>query len=134
LITTIVVDTDVLSYIFKGDTRSSLYHLHVTGKLALISFMTLAELRQWSRFRNWGHARQQRLEDFLRDYVVVHSDDHLCTKWAEVTRSSIRSGHPIDSADAWIAATALLHGVPLVTHNRGHYLGVTGLTLISEAP
>jgi predicted nucleic acid-binding protein len=133
LITTVVVDTDVASYIFKGDTRSALYNPHITSKLALISFMTLAELRQWSLFRNWGETRRQRLESFLRDYVVIHSDDHLCAKWAEVTRSSIRSGHPIDTADAWIAATALLHGVPLVTHNRSHYLGVEGLQLISES-
>jgi predicted nucleic acid-binding protein len=39
----------------------------------------------------------------------------------------------IECADAWIAATALLYAVPLVTHNRNDYLGVPGLTLISHA-
>jgi hypothetical protein len=28
---------------------------------------------------------------------------------------------------------ALLHGLPLVTHNAKHYAGVDGLTVISEA-
>jgi predicted nucleic acid-binding protein len=39
----------------------------------------------------------------------------------------------IECADAWIAATALLYSVPLVTHNRNDYLGVPDLTLISHA-
>lgn len=43
------------------------------------------------------------------------------------------AGRRIECADAWVAATALLYGVPLVTHNRNDYLGVAGLTLISHA-
>jgi hypothetical protein len=37
-------------------------------------------------------------------------------------------------ADAWIAATALFHDIPLITHNRDDYLGIDGLTVLSEAP
>jgi predicted nucleic acid-binding protein len=32
-----------------------------------------------------------------------------------------------------VAATASLHGIPLVTHNRNDYSGVTALSIISEA-
>src|SRR5687768_2352667 len=35
-------------------------------------------------------------------------------------------------AHAWIAATALLLDVPLVTHNGAHYRGVEGLRVLSE--
>ena len=34
---------------------------------------------------------------------------------------------------SWIAATALRHGIPIVTHNRQHFEGISGLTVISEA-
>lgn len=51
----------------------------------------------------------------------------LCTKWAEVMVAAETSGRRIDCADAWIAATALLADVPLVTHNRADYLGVPDL-------
>ena len=44
------------------------------------------------------------------------------------------AGRRIESADAWIAATALLHDAPLLTNNLNDYLGVTGLTLISHTP
>ena len=43
------------------------------------------------------------------------------------------AGRRIESADAWIAATALLYDVPLVTHNRKDYLGVPGLKIVSRS-
>jgi predicted nucleic acid-binding protein len=36
--------------------------------------------------------------------------------------------------DAWIAATALVFDIPLVTHNRRHFDFIENLTLISENP
>jgi hypothetical protein len=36
--------------------------------------------------------------------------------------------------DMWIAASAVRHNVPLVSHNRDHFEGIPGLVLISEAP
>jgi predicted nucleic acid-binding protein len=36
----------------------------------------------------------------------------------------------IETADAWIAATALLYDCPLLTNNRSDYLGVPGLKII----
>src|ERR1035438_10289484 len=39
-----IVDTDVVSMLFKGDTRAVAYRPHITGQLLGISFMTLAEL------------------------------------------------------------------------------------------
>jgi predicted nucleic acid-binding protein len=40
------------------------------------------------------------------------------------------AGRRIETADAWIAATALLYDAPLVTHNGSDFLGVPGLRLI----
>jgi tRNA(fMet)-specific endonuclease VapC len=126
------VDTDVLSFTFRGDTRAELYRPHLTGKLLAISFMTLAELDQWALQRRWGAARRARMEAYLRTFVVYPFDRALCLKWAEVSVDARRRGRPIQTADAWIAATALLHNLPLVTHNPSDYAGVPGLTLVSE--
>ncbi|MGA3018836.1 MAG: PIN domain-containing protein [Bryobacteraceae bacterium] len=68
----------------------------------------------------------------MERFVVLPYDRDLCTKWAEVTVAAQACGRRIDCADAWIAATALLTGAPLITHNRNDYLGVPGLTLISH--
>jgi tRNA(fMet)-specific endonuclease VapC len=128
----VVVDTDVFSFLFKGDNRGDVYLPHLAGRLLVISFMTLAELDRWALAHRWGPARKARRELYLRRYVVQHSERALCLKWAEVKHVTNRRGAPIDTADAWVAATALLHGAPLVTHNAGDFAGVEGLTIVSE--
>jgi tRNA(fMet)-specific endonuclease VapC len=129
---TIAVDTDVLSFIFKHDTRASGYLHLLAGQTGLISFMTVAELRHWAERRNWGATRRRRLESFMSDFVVIHSSDKLCSAWATITSDCLRNGRTIDTADAWIAATATYYGVPLITNNRAHYVGVVGLQVISR--
>ena len=52
-----IVDTDVVSMLFKGDTRARAYRPHVTGRLLGLSFMTLAELERWSLERDWATIR-----------------------------------------------------------------------------
>jgi len=42
-----------------------------------------------------------------------------------------RQGRRIEVADAWIAATALLFDLPLVTHNPIDFTGVAGLQTIT---
>jgi tRNA(fMet)-specific endonuclease VapC len=74
------------------------------------------------------------LTKYLQPFVVLPYNRALCQKWAEVTVEAQASGYRIECADAWIAATALLYDLPLVTHNRGDYLGVAALKLISQGP
>ena len=40
-----------------------------------------------------------------------------CEIWAEVTGASDRKGHKMDTLDAFIASTAIEHGLVLVTRN-----------------
>lgn len=130
----LVVDTDVVSFIFKNDTRAALYIPHLNGHMLTISFQTLAELELWALAANWGAHRKQQLAKHLRRYVVENSSLALCRRWAEVLDNARRVGTPVATADAWNAATALLLGMPLVTHNRSHYSNIARLTVISEAP
>jgi len=129
----VVVDTDVVSFLFKGDTRAEAYHRHLQGKTLAISFMTVAELYQWAYIRNWGEQRLARLEERLHSYVIVPYDHGLCKQWARICVERQRLGKPISAQDAWVAATALRHGCPVVTHNRDDFAEISGLAVISEA-
>jgi tRNA(fMet)-specific endonuclease VapC len=129
----LVVDTDVVSFLFKQDTRAKLYAPRLQQVLPLISFMTMAELKQWALIRNWGQRRQQEMEAHLHRFTLVPFDRKLCETWAEIRYQAHRGGRKIETADAWIGATALLYKLPLVTHNRSHFEWVSGLTVISEA-
>jgi tRNA(fMet)-specific endonuclease VapC len=126
-----IVDTDVVSMLFKGDTRACAFRVHITGRLLGISFMTLAELERWSLERGWGPKRKVELAEHVSRYAVLPVSRELCVKWAEVTFAAKRRGRPIHSADAWIAASALYYQVPLMTNNRSDYSFVEGLTLLT---
>jgi predicted nucleic acid-binding protein len=120
-----------VSYLFKGDSRATLYSPHLAGRLPVIAFMTLAELELWAEVNHWGARSRQRLARFLTRYVTHYPDGRLCRLWAAVTAEARQAGRPISAPDAWIAATALRYTAPLVTHNPGDYAGVRGLLVVS---
>jgi predicted nucleic acid-binding protein len=126
-----IVDTDVVSMLFKGDARALAYRPYIADRLLGISFMTLAELERWSLERDWGQKRKQELAQHLTHYVVLPVSRELCAKWAETSFAARKKGRPIQTADAWIAASALYYEVPLITHNRADYSAVDGLVLLS---
>ena len=129
----VVVDTDVLSFLYKRDTRAKLYESHLNDPPFIVSFMSLAELRRWTLERSWGENRREELENYLTRYLILHSDDQMCSRWAEAMNSARKRGQFVAPADAWIAATALLLDVPLITHNGSNYAGIDGLRVICEA-
>ena len=46
----IVVDTDVISFVFKGHSLAAAYASDLDGKQLVVSFMTVAELKRcWLR-------------------------------------------------------------------------------------
>ena len=81
--------------------------------------------------RHWGAFRRAELAQHLTRYVVLPATRELCSKWAEVSWEARRKGRPIQTADAWIAASALQYQVPLVTHNAGDYEMISHLHLLT---
>lgn len=128
-----VVDTNVVSYLFKNSPIAQLYRPHLVGKVLTISFITLAEVRFWMLWAKWGVTRIARMEAYLQQFVLYPADDDLCDVWAQVVYSERTKGRIIGSQDAWIAATAVQTGIPLVTHNRKHFEGIDNLVVVSES-
>jgi tRNA(fMet)-specific endonuclease VapC len=132
-VTACVVDTDVVSLLFKNAPTAKAYFPHLTGRLLVISFMTVAELDRWALHRNWGAGRVARMNSHLQQFVFYPADRALCSAWAAITNAEQRKGRIISTADAWIAATAIVNSIPLVTHNKRHFETVDNLQVISEA-
>ena len=129
--TPVVGDTDVVSFLFKNDSRAQLYLPLMRNRDLLVSFMTEAELEQWILLANWGADRVRRFRIFMTGFASVPSSRDLILQWAGVMVAARANGRRIEAADAWIAATTLVYGAALITHNPKDYLGVPNLLVLS---
>jgi predicted nucleic acid-binding protein len=82
--TEVVVDTDVVSFLFKNHPIGRLYDPELAGRVSLISFLTVAEVERWALQYRWSAQRRHWLHLYLRRFTVVPSSPDLCRKWAEV--------------------------------------------------
>ena len=127
----ILLDTNIVSFVLKEDSRAQSYASYLENRRLAISFMTVAELFQWAAIRKWGMRRTRQLEASLRNYTILPFDIALCRLWGETRAKCRAAGRPISPQDAWIAATALQHDLLLVTHNPTDFEIVEGLELIT---
>ncbi|MCB0086077.1 MAG: type II toxin-antitoxin system VapC family toxin [Caldilineaceae bacterium] len=128
----ILLDTNIVSFILKGDSRTSDYELHLKEQHLAISFMTVAELYQWAAVRKWGERRRAQLTQTLQaNYTVLSFDVRLCRIWGDIRAERQLTGKPISPQDAWVAATALHYRLPLVTHNPKDFADIANLRIIT---
>lgn len=130
---TLLLDTDVVSLLFKGSPDGDRFKEIVTGKIVAVSFITVAELHCWALHKNWGEARILRQKSYLKQFVVLPYDSDIVLKWGEIKAALLKRGRPVNDNDVWIAASALRYGMPVVTNNVKHFEPIEalcGLTLL----
>ena len=118
---TLLLDTDVTSFLLKGSQYAESYRPIVEGKRLALSFMSVAQLYKWTLKRNWGAKKIKELGAALRRYVIVPYDSELAWAWARVMATCEANGRTIGTSDGWIAATAIRHSLRLLTNNLRHF-------------
>jgi predicted nucleic acid-binding protein len=78
-----------------------------------------------------GFVRKAHFATYLTKYTVLPVSREICVQWAKVTFGARQLGRPIQTADAWIAASALHYQVPLITNNGSDYAMIDGLSVLS---
>jgi predicted nucleic acid-binding protein len=130
----VVVDTNVASFLFNRRPQLRLYEQDLRGARKAISWQTVAEMLHGAERGNWGRTERARLDRFLRDFAKVPVDIELALAWARTIVASSRQGRRLETADAWIAASAILRGATLVTHDPDFRdLAIAGLTVVCRA-
>lgn len=127
----LLVDTNIVSILFNRNhpLRRACIEA-VGGHQLIISFMSRAELLLWPVANNWGEARRTSLQQHMDLYLAVYPDERTCAIWANIVSQCRRAGHPIQTADAWIASTARQWGCPLVTTDFRDYAAVEDLNIV----
>ena len=126
-----LADTCVISEIWRvggGDPR-------VVGRVEaippddlLLSVVTIGELAKGAALLSPGR-RRRRLDAYLEELEsrfaehILDIDVETAHHWGELAAATRRRGRPIGAADALIAATALRHGLRLMTRNVRDFEG-----------
>jgi len=85
-----------------------------------VSVITAAELELGVLRANDAAIRATRLATLASvrsEYPLLPIDDQTASCFARIADAELRSGRKLRRHDTWIAATALRHGVPVVTQD-----------------
>jgi tRNA(fMet)-specific endonuclease VapC len=124
-----LLDTDTCSAHFKGNPQVTNRLLQYTGRLH-ISVITLGELYTWVLRARASPKRLQGLLTFLNDVQVLDITANEARRFGEIRAGLLDQGQSAPEMDLLIAATALVNGLTVVTHNTIDYANVPGLSLI----
>ena len=109
-ITVVVVDTDVVSFLFNAHSLAPAYQAILAGRPLAVSLITLAEIEygmEAMEAKNWGASRRDLMRRFLTRFTILMPDAETAQVWARIKSGCRKKGRPITFADAWIAAAAL---------------------------
>lgn len=130
----ILLDTNILIYLAKNSEFATPYVDEIQGKLLAVSFATAGELMLNARKARHPEKVGTYWRERLRQTAIIYPDLEICQIWADITAHCHQRGRPRTDNDLWIAACALRHDLPLVSHNRKDFVDIPGLILVCHAP
>ena len=119
----IVLDTSVLVYLIRGKAAGRKinedYQLDHRRERPLISVVTIGECLALAKRLGWESKRQARLEQIVRNLVVVEVNrPAVLREYAELHTYARTNGFTIGKNDLWIAATTAATNAALITCDK----------------
>jgi predicted nucleic acid-binding protein len=123
-----LLDTDICSAHLKRNRELSSRFLQYLGRLHL-SALTAGELYTWAKRSSAPPARLVAVREMLMAARLIDVDHEVAECAGELRAALLDRGKPMPSMDLFIAATALVHGLTLVTYNARHFQNVPDLAV-----
>ena len=95
-----------------------------------VSSITVGELVLGTILSDQATRELTKVEAFLRPIQVLSFGRDEAFQWANLDAQLRRQGNRIETEDAIIAATAITHGLTVVTGNGKHFGRVNGLKVV----
>ena len=124
-----LLDTDTCVFWLRGN-ESVRSHLAAVGPQEIgISVITLGELRYGAACSAQPEANHQTIDGFVCGTTIVGVDAETAATFGDVKAQLRKQGTLIEDFDLVIGATALVHGLTLVTSNERHFSRIPTLPL-----
>ena len=122
-----LVDTCVLSELAKSKPNPNVVKWlksHSEGNLFFVSVVTLGEIKEGIDTLPDEDPRRETLRTWFEEQIlgayaesIVDFDKQVALKWGEIKGMNNRMGRTRPDLDAQIAATAVVHGMTVLTRN-----------------
>jgi len=123
-----LLDTDTCSAHLRQVAAVTSKFLQYTGRLH-VSPLTVGELYTWALRAKAPPRRIQTLQDLPDDVTVLDVTKTVGHRFGEVRAGLLDAGKPAPNLDLFLASTALVHDLTLVTHNVQDFQNVPGLRI-----
>ena len=110
----VLLDSDILIDYLRGLSAARNYFKSVDA--AAISVVSVTELVSGAR----NDEEEAAMNELFSTMHMIGIDETIAREAGRLRRQFLRS-HNVETADALIAATSILHRLQLVTLNRRHY-------------
>jgi predicted nucleic acid-binding protein len=119
-----LVDTDVLIWHLRGNPQAARW----LGRLQPLTISSVSYLEVLQGIRNKAElvAVQKMLQQRKANVLPITED---ITRRATELMEAMTLSHGLQMGDALIAATALEHGLPVLTGNVKHFASIPGLII-----
>lgn len=123
----LLFDTNILIHIARHqDPKIIFQNINPNNQKIYISIVTIAEIKSIALQNNWSNRKWQAITDFSKDVIIVEVNENLSNIYAEIDAFSQRknpsylhysflTSRNMGKNDLWIASTAALLGLKLVT-------------------
>lgn len=101
-----------------------------SARLCVFPFRQLPNCIRAQKWLDGAKTARARLEEWLQAFVILPYDNETARAWARIRAE--RKHTPIAPQDAWVAACAIRHKCPLITHNASDYADINGLVILTE--
>ncbi|MEX2285752.1 MAG: type II toxin-antitoxin system VapC family toxin [Planctomycetaceae bacterium] len=123
-----LLDTDTCSAYLKGNRTVWQKFMQYAGRLH-ISAVTAGELFVWGFRAKGTAAKRQSVFDLMSDMTFLPVDRDISQRFGEVRAAQLDQGRTTPTLDLFVAATALVHSLTLVTHNVSDFVTIPTLSI-----
>ena len=124
-----LLDTDTCSAWLRRPEQLGQRFIQYGGNLST-SAVNLAELSVLAYLQNDPQRVLDRIKDLLLEVRVLPFDESCAEQYGRLRAELIRAGVGVSGPDLLIAATAMAHGLTVVTHNTKHFDKIPGLPIV----
>jgi len=125
-----LVDTDWVIHYLNGHREIVARVQDLSPDIAL-SVISLAELYEGVFYSRDPQKSEEALQDFLRGIELVGIDDEITRVFGRERGRLRAAGKTVGDFDLLIGATALRHGLTVLTNNRRHFELIEKLQVVS---